>query len=101
LISRLLPLLRKRVDAIFAGHDHNLQVIKPEDGVHFFIAGGGGANLYDLRPYERSIFASRSNGFAVIDADRDQLVISLVDTSGKPVYEETIRKMAATAAPDR
>ncbi len=94
LITRLLPLLRNRVDAIFAGHDHNLQVIKPEAGVHFFIAGGGGAGLYELRPYERSVFASRSNGFAVIEADRDRLVVSLVDASGKPVYEETIRKPA-------
>jgi tartrate-resistant acid phosphatase type 5 len=92
LIARLLPLLRNRVDAIFAGHDHNLQVLTPEAGVRFYIAGGGGAGLYDLRPYERSIFASRSNGFAVIDADADRLVVSLVDTSGKPVYEETIRK---------
>jgi tartrate-resistant acid phosphatase type 5 len=98
LITRLLPLLRNRVDAIFAGHDHNLQVIKPEAGLHFFVAGGGGAGLYDLRPYERSIFASRSNGFAVIEADRDQLVVRLVDTSGKPVYEETIRKTAATSS---
>jgi tartrate-resistant acid phosphatase type 5 len=98
LITRLLPLLRNRVDAIFAGHDHNLQVIKPEAGVHFFIAGGGGAGLYDLRPYERSIFASRSNGFAVIDADRDQLTVSLVDTSGKAVYEETIQKAPLTGS---
>lgn len=99
LITRLLPLLRNRVDAIFAGHDHNLQVLKPEAGVRFYIAGGGGAGLYDLRPYERSIFASRSNGFAVIDADNDQLVVSLVDSSGKPVYEETIKKAPATFTP--
>jgi hypothetical protein len=101
LITRLLPLLRDRVDAIFAGHDHNLQVIKPEAGVHFFIAGGGGAGLYDLRPYERSVFASRSNGFAVIEADRDQLGVTLVDASGKPVYEETIRKPATSDAGPR
>jgi hypothetical protein len=92
----LLPLLRNRVDAIFASHDHNLQVITPEAGVHFFIAGGGGAGLYDPRPYARSIFASRSNGFAVIDADRESLIVSLVDASGKPVYEETIQKAPLT-----
>ena len=54
--------------------------------MRFYIAGGGGAGLYDLRPYERSIFSSRSNGFAVIDADATQLTVSLVDTSGKAVY---------------
>jgi hypothetical protein len=59
--------------------------------VHFYVAGGGGAGLYDLRPYERSIFASRSNGFAVLDANDDTLTVSLVDGTGKTLYEHAIR----------
>lgn len=92
LIASLLPLLRNRADAYFCGHDHNLQAITPEDGVHFYVTGGGGAGLYNLRPYERSIFASRANGFAVIEADATQLKVALVDTSGKHVYENVIRR---------
>lgn len=98
LITRLLPIMRDRVDAYICGHDHNLQALRPEGNVRFYVAGGGGASLYDLRPYARSVFASRSNGFAVIDADRSQMTISLVDSGGATVYTDTIKKDAATTA---
>jgi tartrate-resistant acid phosphatase type 5 len=101
LIAKLLPLLRDRADAYICGHDHNLQALRPEGNVRFYIAGGGGAGLYNLRPYERSIFSSRSNGFAVIDADASQLTVSLVDGTGKTVYTETLKKDVATTGPGR
>jgi tartrate-resistant acid phosphatase type 5 len=98
LISKLLPLLRNRVDAYICGHDHNLQALQPDANVRFYIAGGGGAGLYDLRPYERSVFSSRSNGFAVIDADRTQMTVSLVDGNGATLYTDTIKKDTTTAS---
>ena len=96
LIAKLLPLLRNRVDAYICGHDHNLQAIQPDGNVRFYVAGGGGAGLYDLRPYERSVFSSRSNGFAVIDADGTQMSVSLVDGNGTTLYTDTIKKDVAT-----
>ena len=98
LIGKLLPLLRNRADAYICGHDHNLQALRPDGNVRFYVAGGGGASLYDLRPYERSVFSSRSNGFAVIDADRTQMTISLVDSSGAAVYTETLKKDGTTTS---
>ena len=98
LIAKLLPLLRNRADAYIAGHDHNLQALRPEDGVHFYVAGGGGAGLYDLRPYERSLFSSRTNGFAVIDADAAQLTVSLVNDAGTTLYTDTLKKPATTVS---
>ena len=47
-----------------------------------------------------TIFASRSNGFAVIDADANQLTVSLVDGNGATVYTDTLKK-DATAVSDR
>jgi hypothetical protein len=96
LISRLLPVLANRADVYICGHDHNLQALRPERNVRFYIAGGGGASLYDLRPYERSVFSSKSNGFAVLEADATELTINLVDSSGTSVYTETIRKERTT-----
>jgi tartrate-resistant acid phosphatase type 5 len=95
LIEKLMPVMRKRVDMYLAGHDHNLQALSPDGGVHFYIAGGGGAGLYAIRQHERTVFASSALGFAVIEADAKRLAISLVDTTGKPVYEETISKLAS------
>jgi hypothetical protein len=102
LISSVLPMLHNRADIYICGHDHNLQALRPEGTVHFYVAGGGGAGLYDLRPYERSIFASRSNGFAVLDANDDTLTVSLVDGTGKTLYEHAIRKpLTSTGSGDQ
>ena len=95
LIAKLLPILKDRADVYICGHDHNLQAIRPEGNVRFYIAGGGGASLYQLRPYERSVFASSSNGFAVIDADATQLTVSLVDGTGKTLHVDTLKKPAS------
>jgi hypothetical protein len=92
LISKLLPVLRNRANAYFCGHDHNLQALAPDGGVHFFIAGGGGAGLYQIRPHERTTFASSSHGFSIIEADATQLTVRLVDAAGKSVYETTLKK---------
>jgi len=92
MIQRLLPLLKGRVDIYLAGHDHNMQHIKPESGVHFFISGGGGARLYKVTPDERSLFAHSANGFAVIEADASELKVRFIDKDSKQLYEYAIRK---------
>jgi len=99
LIASLLPILAERADVYLCGHDHNLQALQPQRGVRFYIAGGGGAGLYEVTPGPSSLFASRSNGFAVIEADARQLTIKLVEAGGKPVYEEVITKPQTTSAP--
>jgi hypothetical protein len=98
LIAQLLPVLRSRADAYICGHDHNLQVLRPESGVRFYVAGAGGAGLYDLRPYERTIFASRTNGFAVLEADAARLTVRLIDSAGQQIYEDVVSKPATASS---
>lgn len=67
----LLPLLRKhKVDVYLSGHDHDLQALAPEDGVHFFVSGAGGRYLrgFDLDQC-RVWGAERSYGFTVLETD--------------------------------
>jgi hypothetical protein len=94
LIKRLLPLLRNRVDVYLCGHDHNLQGLKEEDGVHFYVSGAGGAGLYDFRQpnYSHSEFKQKTNGFTVIEADQKELKVHLISTNGEDIYTSTIRK---------
>jgi hypothetical protein len=101
LIANLLPILRNRADIYICGHDHNLQALAPDGGVRFYVAGGGGAGLYDLRPYERNVFASRSNGFAVIEADSGRLTVRLVNGAGEQIYEEAWSKAATGTGSSR
>jgi hypothetical protein len=89
--------MRNRVDMYLAGHDHNFQALRADGGVHFYVAGGGGAGLYPIREHERLLFASSAHGFAVIEADASRLAISFVDATGKTIYVDTLRKPTATA----
>lgn len=93
LIEKLLPILeRHSVDVYLNGHDHNLQELKSEGGVHFFVSGGGGAGLYDLNPYDRSVFKEKVNGFSVLEADDEHLKISFVGIDGREIYHQVLQK---------
>lgn len=93
LIARLLPVLKKHnVDVYLNGHDHNLQELKPEGSVHFFVSGGGGAGLYEMNPYDRSVFRQKVNGFTVLEADDKTLAISFIGTDGSELYRRTLTK---------
>lgn len=92
LIGRLLPLLKDSVDLYIAGHDHNFQVFKPEGKLHFIVAGGGGATLYDMKQSERSQFTSKTHGFAVIDVNEHHIEVNLIDSGGKTLYADRITR---------
>jgi len=92
LIKRLLPVLKGRADVYLAGHDHDWQHLKAEDGVNFFVSGGGGAGVREPKPGPRSLFAKATHGFSVVEADGKTLKIRFIDTSLKEVYEATLVK---------
>lgn len=97
LIRRLLPILKGRADVYLAGHDHDLQHLKAEDGVHFFVAGGGGAGVRPVKPDPRSLFAKDAHAFAVVEANPKQLKLRFIDPSQKQLYEATLSKSGAAA----
>jgi len=97
LIKRLLPVLKGKADVFLAGHDHDLQHLKAEDGVHFFVAGGGGAGIRPIKAYERSLFAKSAHAFAVLEANAKQLKLRFVDTSLNQLYEATLTKSGQIA----
>jgi hypothetical protein len=88
----LLPILKERADIYLAGHDHDLEHLRPEGGVHFFISGGGGAKLREPKPDPRSLFAKPTHGFAVIEVNSTQLKISFIGTDGVVLYAYTLKK---------
>ena len=79
-IEQLLPVLKERADVYLAGHDHDMQHLKPEGRLHFFIAGSGG-KLRTIEPGPRSLFARSANGFAVIEADARTLTVTFVEAN--------------------
>lgn len=94
LIQRVLPILRNRVDVYLCGHDHNLQELNPEGGVHFFVSGAGGAGLYPFNypNYTHSAFKDRAHGFTILEANSKQLTFRLVGVDGEDLHTSTINK---------
>jgi 3',5'-cyclic AMP phosphodiesterase CpdA len=90
-IEQLLPVLRSRADVYLAGHDHDMQHLKPEGRLHFFIAGSGG-KLRTIEPGPRSLFAKSANGFAVLEADARTLTVTFVETDLATPYTYTLTR---------
>jgi tartrate-resistant acid phosphatase type 5 len=88
-IQQLLPVLRHRADVYLAGHDHDMQHLKPEGRLHFFIAGSGG-QLRPITAGPRSLFAASAHGFAVLDVDPHHLTVTFVDSELKERYRYTL-----------
>jgi hypothetical protein len=97
LVERLLPVLRDRADAYFCGHDHDMQHLKPDGGVHFFVAGAGGAHQRPMHPHPRTLFAKTDvHGFAVIEVAGTSLTVRFIADDGSELYRYTIEKKPQT-----
>lgn len=89
----LLPLLQAhKVDVYLAGHDHDLQALKPEGGVHFFISGGGGRYIRPLLNDQCRKWAKSSYGFAVLAADSAALKVTFHGRRGEILDETVLQK---------
>ena len=89
LIRDLLPILLGKAHIYLAGHDHDMQHLKPEGNLHFIVAGCG-AHIRPIKPGPRSLFAHSALGFAVIEATKDVLKVQFVEKNLKPVYAYTL-----------
>ena len=89
-IDQLLPVLRDRADVYLAGHDHDMQHLRPEGRLHFFIAGSGG-KLRPIEPGPRSLFALSANGFAVLELEPAALRVIFVGVKGEELYRYELK----------
>ena len=83
----LEPLLVKHgISVVFSGHDHVYERLKPQKGIHYFVAGSGGK----LRKGDLVPAASTAAGF---DQDQAFLIAEIV---ADEMYFQTISRSGAT-----
>lgn len=84
------PLFREhKVDLYLAGHDHDLQHLEFEGHpTSFFLSGGGGADLYDLKidPSERGPYGEKVYGFSHLSVTAKQMTLRHLDSSGRVLH---------------
>jgi len=90
--EQLLPLLKNRVDLYLAGHEHDLQHLKPEAGVHFVVTGGGGRELRTPQPTSRALFAKEAHGFTILEVSQSRFDIRFVGADSKTLHEFSFQK---------
>jgi tartrate-resistant acid phosphatase type 5 len=89
----LLPILKKhRVNLYLAGHDHDLQELAPDGGVHFLISGGGGRDVRPLKSKRCREWAESRFGFLGLEADEKALTATFYGDVGQQVHEVRLRK---------
>jgi len=98
LIGKLLPVLKGKANVYLAGHDHDMQHLKPEGDLNFFVNGAGGAKLRASPAYERTLFSASKNGFATLEADNGKLEIKFFDTELRQLYRYELARTMTTGA---
>lgn len=70
------------VTAVFSGHDHNYQH-HVHDGIHYIVAGGGGAPLYGVNPNSETVVASaKIENYVRVRVDGNRAHVEAVDLAG-------------------
>lgn len=89
------PILRQHgVDLYLAGHDHILEMLQPQGGLHLVIAGaaGGPEKAYDIAEDADSIYAATGGGVVGLRVGRENLVLEFIRMDGAIEFAYTIDK---------
>jgi hypothetical protein len=85
------------VQVVFSGHDHVYERLKPQRGIHYFVAGSGGQlRKGDLQPSDTTAAGfDQDQAFMLVEIVGDDLFFQTVSRSGATVDSGVIRRLAA------
>ena len=75
-------LIRNHVNVVFAGHEHLYERISPQHGIRYFVSGGGGRKLYDLKTSDFDEVAFSEHHFMVLEISGDTLYYEAISHTG-------------------
>ena len=84
-------LTRHSIDLYLAGHEHDLQHIKPSGPTHHVISGAG-SETRETGTFENTLFAESIQGFAAISATKENLTLQFINLEGSLIYTGLIEK---------
>lgn len=92
--AKLEPLyVRYGVNAVFSGHSHCYERIKPQNGVHYFTEGASGKLKRGTLDRRSSLFAAgedRLNSFLIVQTTEHELKVEAIGADGSLVDSYTI-----------
>ncbi|NUP09298.1 MAG: metallophosphoesterase family protein [Polyangiaceae bacterium] len=88
-----VPLFEKYgVDIVLQGHDHHYERTKPQNGITYFVTGGGGAGTYPVEPSDFTAVAQEVVEFLYVTADDNELAVHTIDATGKEFDQLVLKK---------
>jgi predicted phosphodiesterase len=96
--AQLEPLYVKHgVDAVFSGHSHCYERVKPVKGVNYFTEGASGEikrkTLDRSSPYHAA-GEDEKNSFLIVQAGENELKVEAIDADGSLIDSYTIKRAA-------
>ena len=75
--------MRYGVQLVLAGHDHDYERMKPQNGVAYVVTGGGGIGTRSVGTSSFTDFAEDVIHFAYVEVGVDELVLHAIDATGR------------------
>lgn len=98
----LEPLFVKHgVNAVFSGHDHIYERVKPQLGIYYFVSGSAG----QLRPGDltktqlTAAGYDREQTFMLVEIEKDTMSVQAIARSGRTVDTATLPRQARQTGP--
>ncbi|MEK6478233.1 tartrate-resistant acid phosphatase type 5 family protein [Catalinimonas sp. 4WD22] len=86
LVTHFLPLFEEYgVDAYLCGHEHDLQLQKP-DGNIMYLVSGAGSEVRATDRKEMTVFSSSDQGFAYMQLDDKKMDIAFINSQGQTIF---------------
>jgi calcineurin-like phosphoesterase family protein len=98
--SQLLPLFQRYgVNAVFSGHEHVYERIKPENNIYYFVLGSSGKLMtHDLRESgERVKGFDTDRTFMIVEIAGDTLFFQVISRAGQTIDSGELHRNAATS----
>jgi 3',5'-cyclic AMP phosphodiesterase CpdA len=90
--------LKYGVSVVFTGHEHFYERLKPQKGIHYFIAGGS-AKLREGnigRTEQTAVGFDTDNTFMLCEIDGDRMYFQTISRPGRTVDSGVITRVGAT-----
>lgn len=96
--AALAPVLeRHRVQLVLAGHDHDYERIKPQNGVAYIVTGGGGVGTRGVGSSSFTAFSEDVIHFVYGEVAADRIVLHAIDATGVE-FDSTVVPLGTGAA---
>jgi hypothetical protein len=91
-------MIRNHVDVVFSGHEHLYERVAPQQGVHYFVSGGGGRSLENFQKSAFDDAGSAEHHFMVVEIAGDQLFFEAISPRGRTLDCGVLSRTATAAA---